>query len=299
MKEIKRIIEDVKNYCDFYLEFDKTNVLYKFNDMYIDEIDFDMFENKIKIFKEDLVSILKAAGKPLPLLKDLLKELRIIIVPYKNEGVDNYSNFDKFSRLIVTTQNNPIKKIDRRYSVEELNKFNTEYDENNEELYYYLISKRNDEIKFENQAEIEKIKLHYTITKFYESIYLFENFLEELKVNIEKYSFFQFDDALPSEYRHRCTVNYSKMETAHLFNALFESGILFFPDYDGDHFKTKRNSFIDENFNYVDKREYNKIEKIAKISKEFTYINSRRQEERQREILEKLINSLIEIKAKI
>ena len=299
MKQIRRILEEVKSYCDYNLEFDKTNGLYKFNNMYIDEISVDMFDGKIKILKEDLVSILKVSGKPVPLLNDLLNELRIKSEYYKNEELNMYSNFEKLSSMIVVTEDNPIKKFESDYTLEELNKFDTVYKENKEELYYYLITKRTEKEPFKDLIEVEKIKLHYTIIKYYQSVFSFEEFLEELKVNIEKYNFSQFDDLLPSEYRHRCTVNLSKMETAHLFNALFKSGILFFPGYDGDSFINKRNSFVDENFSYVNKRDNNKVEKISKISKEFIYINSSGQEQRQKDILQNLINSLQEIKDKI
>ena len=56
---------------------------------------------------------------------------------------------------------------------------------------------------------------------------------------------------------------------------------------------------MDENFNYVDKRDKNKVEKISKISKEMNYIYASKQEQRQRDILQNLINSLQEIKDKI
>jgi hypothetical protein len=299
MKQIRRILEDVKSYCDYNLEFDMTNGLYKFNDMYIDEIDVNMFDKKIQSLIEDLVSILKVSGKPLPLINDLLHELRVISEPYKNEGLNKYSNFDKLSQLIVETQDNPIKKFESDYTLKELNKFDTKYDENKEELYYYLITKRTEKKPFTDLNEVEKIKLHFTILKYYESVFSFEEFLEELKENIEKYNFSEFDDLLPSEYRHRCTVNYSKMETAHLFNALFKNGILFFPGYVGDNSLKKLCSFMDENFNYVDKRDKNKVEKISKISKEMNYIYASKQEQRQRDILQNLINSLQEIKDKI
>lgn len=299
MKQIRRILEDVKSYCDYNLEFDMTNGLYKFNDMYIDEIDVNMFEKKIQSLIEDLVSILKVSGKPLPLINDLLHELRVMSEPYKNEGLNKYSNFDKLSQLIVETQDNPIKKFESDYTLKELNKFDTKYDENKEELYYYLITKRTEKKPFTDLNEVEKIKLHFTILKYYESVFSFEEFLEELKENIEKYNFSEFDDLLPSEYRNRCTVQFNKMETAHLFNALLDNGILFFPGYVGDNALKKLCSFIDDNFNYVDKRDNNKVEKISKISKEMKYIYSRKQEQRQRDILQNLINSLQEIKDKI
>jgi hypothetical protein len=299
MKQIRNFLAEVKNYCNFSIEFDKTNQLYKFNDIYIDEINHNMFEEKIDIFKAELVSILKLTGKPLPLINDLLSELRIISEPYRNEELNKFSNLKKLDSILVVTEKNPIIKLDIGYTLDELNEFDTINDENKEELYYYLITKRSHENPFKDYDQIKKIKFHYTVIKYFESIFLFEEFLKDLKENIENYEFSQFDDLLPSEYRNRCTVNYSKMETAHLFNALFRNGILFFPGYVGDNSLKKLCSFLDDNFNYVDKRDKNKVEKISKISKEMTYINSTKQEQRQKDILQNLINSLQKIKDKI
>jgi hypothetical protein len=299
MKQIRTFLAEVKNYCNFSIEFDKTNQLYKFNDLYVDEINHNMFQEKIDNFKVELVSILKMTGKPLPLINDLLSELRFISEPYRNEELNKFSNLKKLDSLLVVTEKNPIIKLDIGYTLDELNEFDTINDENKDELFYYLITKRSIENPFKNYDQIKKIKFHYTVLKYFESISLFEEFLEELKINIEKYNFTEYDDLLPSDYRQRCTVKFNKMETAYFFNALFDSGILFFPGYTNKNCGFKRNLFIDDNFNYVYERKSNRIEKISLISKEFQKINDYKRKEKNIEIIEQLIEKLEEIRSKI
>ena len=299
MKQIRTFLTEVKNYCNFSIEFDKTNQLYKFNDLYVDEINHNMFQEKIDNFKVELVSILKLTGKPLPLINDLLCELRFISEPYRNEELNKFSNLKKLDSLLVVTEKNPIIKLDIGYTLDELNEFDTINDENKDELFYYLITKRSIENPFKNYDQIKKIKFHYTVLKYFESISLFEEFLEELKINIEKYNFTEYDDLLPSDYRQRCTVKFNKMETAYFFNALFDSGILFFPGYTKKNCGFKRNLFIDDNFNYVYERKSNRIEKISLISKEFQKINDYKRKEKNIEIIEQLIEKLEEIRSKI
>jgi hypothetical protein len=299
MKQIRNFLTEVKNYCNLSIEFDKTNQLYKFNDLYVDEINHNMFQEKIDNFKVELVSILKLTGKPLPLINDLLSELRFISEPYRQEELNKFSNLKKLNSLIVVTEKNPIIKLDIGYTLDELNEFDTINDENKEELFYYLITKRSHENPFKNYDQIKKIKFHYTVLKYFESISLFEEFLEELKINIEKYNFTEYDDLLPSDYRQRCTVKFNKMETAYFFNALFDSGILFFEGYTNKNCGFKRNLFIDDNFNYVYERKSNRIEKISLISKEFQKINDYKRKEKNIEIIEQLIEKLEEIRSKI
>jgi hypothetical protein len=251
-----------------------------------------MFEEKIYNFKVELVSILKLTGKPLPLINDLLNELKLITEPYINEELNNFSNFKKLEKLIVTTQKNPKIKFDIGYTLDELNDFDTNFIESKEELYYYLIINRTVKKPFTSLNQVKKIKLHYTLLKYYESIFAFEELLEQLQENIEKYKFSEYDDLLPSEYRHRCTINLNKIETGLFFNALFESGFLFFPGYTNKNCGFKRNLFIEDNFNYVYDRKSNRVEKISKISNEFQKISDYYQREKHKDVIDQIIEKL-------
>ena len=61
MNKIKNYLKEIKNYCDFKLEFDKVNELYLFNGKSPEDRKILDFTIKIEYFKSELVSILKAS----------------------------------------------------------------------------------------------------------------------------------------------------------------------------------------------------------------------------------------------
>ena len=75
MIKINEFLDDVKSYCDFYLEYDQTNHLYKFNNQFADEVDFESFNTKIIELKNKLIDVLIDIEKPKVLLKDVFSEL--------------------------------------------------------------------------------------------------------------------------------------------------------------------------------------------------------------------------------
>jgi hypothetical protein len=99
----------------------------------------------------------------------------------------------------------------------------------------------------------------------------------------------------------RCVIPFTKIETAYIFQALFEEGIFTFPNLEDRKFTAKRNKFIDRNFIYVDD-DNNQIP-IKDINVQFSLIKSldKNQVARQKNILEllqKKISIMLEEKIK-
>ncbi len=299
MNEIINYLDEIKNYCDFNIEYDITNKLYKFNEQYIDDIKFEDFNSKVEHLKEDLLSILKVSDKLIPLIDDVLNEIKEILNWYDQESIGKFSNFEKINYLSVQIENYPVINKTNKYTVESINNLDSELDHKYEELLYYIVSKKSFANNYSNPLDLEKVQLHFTFLKFYESISNFENFLLNLKENFNKYGYHELEDKFPSEYRHRCTVNFNKIEASHFFNALFESGLFYFPQYKGDNSKKKIKQFIEDNFNYTDKRHYNNIEKITYVGKEFTYIGGSKRTEKNKSIINTIIDTLEDIKLKM
>ena len=99
MYEIKNYLEEINNYCDYNIEFDVTNKLYKFNGQYIDDIKFEDFNSKVEHLKVDLLSILKVSDKLNPLIDDILNEIKKILNWYDQESIGKFSNFEKINYL--------------------------------------------------------------------------------------------------------------------------------------------------------------------------------------------------------
>lgn len=302
MNKIKNYLTEIKSYCEFYLEFDSVNELYLFNNQSAEDIVIIDFNNKIEDFKSELVSILKASENSTPLIEEVLTEIYKITDWYQSAEIYKFSNFNKLDKLIVETINYPIILIkQKKYTLEAIKKIKSEMEMKYDELLYYIISKKSFTYDYLNHLDLEKVKLHFVINKFYESVFSFAKFLLQLKENFNKYGYYEFDDIIPSEYRHKCTVKLNKIESAHFFNVLFESELFYFPNYPNKniHMKKKRNQFIEDNFNYTDNRNNNNVERITSIEKEFSTIGGANKRDNNIKFIDTIILKLEKIKEKM
>lgn len=303
MNKIKNYLTEIKNYCDFSLEYDSVNELYLFNKQSAQDIVVLDFNRRIESFKTELITILKASKKSTLLIDEVLKELYKITDWYQKEEIYKFCNFNKLdNHLIVKTIEYPIILTKpKKYTLKEIMEIGPEIEPKYDELLYYIILKKGFTIDYLNAQDLERVKLHFVIIKFYESIFNFTEFLSQLKENFKKYGYYEFDDILPSEYRHKCTIKLNKIESAHFFNALFESELFYFPNYPNNniHMKKKRNQFIEDNFNYTDNRNNNNVERITSIEKEFSTIGGVNKKENNIKFIDTIILKLEQIKRKM
>ncbi|MEY4963324.1 MAG: hypothetical protein RLZZ323_643 [Bacteroidota bacterium] len=302
MNKIKNYITEIKNYCDFNLEFDSLNELYRFNTKSAENIDTKDFYNKIENFKLELISILKASENSTLLIEEVLTELYKITKWYEKEGIYKFSNFNKLDKLIVETVNHPIILTEqKKYTLKEILEIEVDMETKYEELLYYIISKKSFTFDYLNPLDLERVKLHFVLIKFFESISSLEKFLLQLMENFNKYGYYQFNDIMPTEYWNRCTIKLNKIESAHFFNALFESELFYFPNYPNgsNNMLKKRNQFIEDNFNYTDNRNKNKVVKIESIEKEFSTIGGVKKKYKNIEFIDSIILKLEKIKGKM
>jgi hypothetical protein len=83
----------------------------------------------------------------------------------------------------------------------------------------------------------------------------------------------------------------SKEEVAYFIDALIDLNIISFPGTNPEELKAKRNRFIDNNFNYVDARDNNKVVAISRITKEYSKMKTPTIEKDQKQFT--LIKNLI------
>lgn len=291
MIKINEFLGEVKSYCDFYLEYDQTNHLYKFNNQFADEVDFESFNTKIIELKNKLIDVLIDIEKPKVLLKSVFSELVKITHWYELNKINDFKSFDELNRLIVTSTNNPIYKESIEYSLAETLKSTDISEKNSDSIFGYLIYHRINTNNYSDHQDFEKVKLHFILLKYFQSIYSFVGFLLMLKGVINKYGIKDYDQFRPTTPpKLRCTINLSKIESANLFNLLYLQGIFTF-DLKSDAKREKAElDFINENFNYINP--HGKVAKMTNIIKEFGVINKFTYKESQKKALDSLIDKL-------
>lgn len=166
----------------------------------------------------------------------------------------------------------------------------SEYTEK-DELFYYIISHKSKTENYKNEDDFERVKLHFIILKYFDSLKLFRNYLAELDYEIHTYGpkvLSTFSSNGNKEYR--CVVHLQKFETAVLFQALYKSNIFSFNLENETKNQKAKSEFIDSNFSYVNRAK--QIVPINDINKEFSYIKYNE----AKKIIDSLIGKLESVK---
>jgi len=297
MNHIEEFLKDVNRYCDFYLEYDATNSKYKFNNLFVDEIDFESFENDIVKLKNGLIDVLVDIEKPESFILDVLNEINRIVVWYENKNIRNFNSFNELGSLIVKTENNQIYTSSSEYTIENVQSISGISEENYDGILGYLIFHKLTTNNYIEKADFEKVKLHYALKKYFESIYNFIAFLLTLQYNINHFGIKDYNHLRPiPKPTLRCTINLSKIESANLFNLLYQSGLFYFDLKSDVKRKKAQMDFINANFNYINPR--GKVVQMTNVVKEFGEINAFHHKENQLKVLDLLIDELNSIREK-
>jgi hypothetical protein len=293
MIEITNNLKNIKSYLEFYIEFDATNKRFKFNNSFSDEINCELFSSSVVELKNSMTKVLDAIGDPKKYIQDVLTELKHIAVSYESDRIANFESFHKLSHLITTTTDNEISeaKIKLNTILESPEVLHHHLDDIN----YYLMLHRSKTNNYEDELDFERVKLHYVMTKYFESIYSFIDFLLDIERIAAEYGIEDYGSFSPIlKPAKKGIINLNKIDTANLFNILFKSGILTFGEFSDKKEQKALFDFIEANFQY--KGDSNKTINIKKIHKEFSYIYSNQHVERQNEIIDSLIKTFENIK---
>lgn len=291
MIKINEFLDEVKSYCDFYLEYDATNHLYKFNSQFVDEIFIESFDDKIIELKNKLIDVLIDTEKPEVLVKDVLIEITKIAEWYELNKISDFKSFNEVNKVIVTSIDNLEYVVPLEYTLEAIQKTSEITEKNGDGIFGYLIYHKITTNNYSNPGDFEKVKIHYVLSKYFKSIYSFIEFLLLLENNLIKYGIADYGQFRPTQKpKLRCTITLSKIESANLINLLYRQGIFSF-DLKSDVKRKKAElDFINENFNYIN--QHGKVAKMTNIIKEFGVINKFTYEESQKKALDSLIDRL-------
>ena len=297
MIKINNYLDKIKAFCDFTIEYDRSNKTYLFNNKYIDDIDCLEYEVSINILKSELIDVCIDIKKPQNFIKNVLIEIEKTAVWYEKERIELFENFEKLSPIIVESRKNKIREAKSKYTIEQLRIDTDAVDSNSDDLLFYLILNKSITNNYKLKGDLERVKLHYVVIEYFKSIYSLIEYLLMLDDLEEKFGIEDFNQFRPIPEPHlRCNINLSKIECAHLFNAFFETGYFFFDSKSDLKNKRAKMKFIDSNFNY--RNQHGKIATMKNIIKEFSEIEKHAQVDSQSRIIDNLIEELKAIKAR-
>lgn len=276
MNNIDNFLDELNQYCDINLIFDKKNRAYLFDEQYINNININEFYSRIEEITNNFNIILDSATNKISLIDETLRIINITTKELELFELNKLEGFDKLNKIIVHTEcivNEKIVPNKNIYNMDYINSLPKELDDSYEDILYFLIMKETTDDGFRNDDEIEKVKLQYVMINFYKSLLSFENYLYTTKNNLEKYGYFQAENIYGKTIYQRCTVNTSKQGAAILFHVLFRSNIFDFPGANEVDFQRKMYQFINSNFNYIDGRNFGNVVPINNIGTQFTYFD--------------------------
>ena len=297
MEKLSAYLQKLNNYCNCYLEFDSTNNRYKFNQKFSDEVNCELFESKVDDLKDELFNILDTIEKPRTYIAKVIAILNEAISWYESEKIYDFSSFKKFTLLITTSKDN--KQSDsNQITLKEILESPEVLSPDLDDIFYYLILFKSKTDNYNNENDFEKVKLHYVLTKYFESIYSFIKSLIILEYIDDNFGLKEYDRFRPIKNPEpRCVGNLKKDELVTFFHGLFQSGLLGF----NFNSKVRREkaifNFLDKNFNYVDRR--NRIVKVSNSAKVYGQIYKGHNKDRQIEIIDSLIDQLNVIKGNL
>lgn len=301
MNNIDNFLDELKQYCDFNLLFDKTNKTYLFEDQYINNININQFYSRVDEITTSFNLIIDSATNKVSFIDETLRIINITTKQLEKLDLTKLISFEKLNNLIVNTENISNEKIvpnKNIYNLEYLNSLPSELDNSYDDLVYYLLSKETTDNGYRSDDEIEKIKLQYVLINFCKSLLGFESYLFATKNNLEKYGYFQTENIHSKSMYQRCTVNSSKQGVAILFHVLFTSNILDYPGSNETDFQRKMYQFINNNFNYIDGRNYGNIVPVNNIGTQFTYFDTENKKMDVKKQVDDLIQKLNDFKVK-
>lgn len=294
MMKINNYLEKVKVFCDFSIEYDRSNKTYIFNNQYIDDIDCLEYEVLINSLKSELIDVCNDIKKPQIFIKSVLKEIEKTAVWYETERIDQFENFEKLSRIVIESKNNKTREAKSKYTAEQIKVTNETIDSKSEELLFYLILHKSKTNNYKLKRDVERVKIHYILREYFKSIYSFIEYLLMLDELEEKFGIEDFNQFRPMPKPElKCNINLSKIETANLFNAFFETGYFYFDITNEKQYKREKIKFIEENFNYIN--QHGKLSHIGNLVKEFKDMESFSEVENQIKIVQTLIDKLSDV----
>lgn len=293
MSSTNDYLKEITEYCYFDIEYDASNNTYKFNNVFVDEIKIEKFENNINSLKQSMIFLLKRMEKKEFFLSRALGQIKVLMDWYKNNQINKFSNFYILEELISKTENRQMS-YQPKYILESIQNFDTDIDDKFDEIFYYLIFNKTTTNNYENPIDFEKVKLHFVVTKYFESLSNFIEFINSIYTDIREYGITNFEEFKIIENVSRCNSKLSKFQTIYLINLLFKNEVFYFDNVDSDNNKKLQLDFLNNNFKYTTRAK--KLEDVQNAIKEYSNLNGKDLDTiNNKEFVLKKIQSIIDL----
>lgn len=278
--------------------FCPINKKYHLNQKWVNQIEFDFFDEPNNNFEMNLLRNITNFKNPRAIIQEFLETIWNKIEWYEMNNIKNFSFLDTIKKSIKPIELSEEPYLEDDYTFESVSEFDFENEYEDGYLYdvlddiYRNFGGVKDISMLEDAKLVNALQLHYNaLIEMYRSLYKIEMNWED--VDLDNYKSIDFNRKNnPSGLK--CNIDLTKIDAAILLRFLNESGIFYIDEIN----KTKNTvhliRFFEENFNYTDPdgkiypitRLNNDLSKITEDNRLLTQLNAL-------ETLEKKISNYI------
>jgi hypothetical protein len=253
----------------------------------------------MELLMNDFAELYNMIDNKVALIDSVLKYTEKIAPWFIENEIEKAANFMRVPEIFIESENeniayNEVVKT-KRYTPDKLKvEFSKDWEGSAPDIIYFLSLNAHAYHNYKDQQSVDFGLLHYIFVRFCRAILNFHSKLEHYKNEILDYGYNPIIDIKSRSLYDRCTLNMSKEEVPYFIDALIDLNIITFPGTNLEELIVKRNRFIDNNFNYVDARDHNKVIAISRITKEYskTKTPTREKDQKQFTLIKNIIISL-------
>jgi hypothetical protein len=279
--------EYLNEFIDFSnekIDFHTQHKKYRFNNMWLDEINENFFHERINEFVEGLKVILISNNNNLLIVDELLKIIQSKLYRYR---IDKIQYFEPFLSHIANINEVDFEieyDVPEIYTIEKVLNYTFNGGDEEDNIIYCLFAHKDRTKNYKEKVDFEKVKLFFFTNQFYKSLFYFEEKINYLKNAIQVYgvtdlSHYFTENKAPE---NKCTIKLDKISSAVLFKILIEADLIYM---DSDKLKSegKIKKFAETHFNYTDSKLG--IKPLTDFNKEYSKILDKRRSNKQLDVL--------------
>lgn len=273
------------NFSNVNVEFHTTHKKFRFNNLWLDEIDEDFFHKTINEFIEGLKTILISNNNNLLIVDELLTILHHKISWYNTNKIESYSSFSNFKGVFNNVDYPIDYDVIEYYTIDKVLNYDFNQGIEEEKIIYCLFAHKDSTKQYKNSLDFEKVKLFFFLNQFYKSLTYFEEKINTIKNAIQVYgvtdlSRYFIDHKIPE---NKCNIKLDKISSAFLFKLLIEADLIYM-DADEGRNESKIKKFAETYFNYTDSNM--EIKPLTDFTKEYSKLKGASKKNNQLKVLE-------------
>ncbi|RDI14418.1 hypothetical protein [Flavobacterium sp. AG291] len=281
------------------ISFNTEHNKYIFFDKWANEIDKSYFDEKISEIKQLFHKQLKHGRNNETVLNDLVEMTGNTVNWLSETEIHKVSYIDSLalknkSMDTIPPEQKIVSEFFIDYTEEEMLEYENRFLALNDDLdYFYTLTRYIKELNnYQKPTDLEKVQLMYCLELYKEAVYEIHGYLYQWQMDLPTTDLSKIDFEIADRVINnlKCNTSLQKIDLAHLFRFLKESKIFFFDENDPYRNARLMNQFIEDNFNYRDKK--GEIVEIKNINKQFSIINDRENKKNYVSFLTRLIKNI-------